>query len=84
MRSDDLGLMAPTMDGLGRGVAEWRDNLLDKGLKENAGKSKVMIDNSGVKVFVNSIKWPCANGVQANYVKSTTSSVVMYVVICCS
>ena len=37
--ADDLALMAPTMEQLGRHVAEWRDNLLDRGLKVNAGKS---------------------------------------------
>ena len=32
----DLVLMAPTMEQLGRRVAEWRASLLDKGLKVNA------------------------------------------------
>ena len=36
--ADDLVLMAPTMEQLGRRVAEWRSSLLDKGLKVNAGK----------------------------------------------
>ena len=36
--------MAPTMEQLGRRVAEWRDSLLDKGLKVNAGKSKVKVE----------------------------------------
>ena len=34
--ADDLVLMAPTMEQIGRRVAEWRASLLDKGLKENA------------------------------------------------
>ena len=51
--------MAPTMEQLGRRVAEWRASLLDKGLKVNAGKSKVMVGSSGGKVIVNSGKWPC-------------------------
>ena len=50
--------MAPTMEKLCRRVAEWRANLLDKGLKVNAGKSKVMVGSSGVKIIVNSGKWP--------------------------
>ena len=41
--ADDLVLMAPTMEQLGRRVSEWRASLLDKGLKVNAGKSKVMV-----------------------------------------
>ena len=38
----DLVLIAPTMDQLDRRVAEWRASL-DKGLKVNAGKYKVMV-----------------------------------------
>ena len=36
--ADDLVLIAPTMEQLGRHVAEWRVILLDKGFKVNAGK----------------------------------------------
>ena len=44
MYTDDLVIMAPTMDQLGRRVADWRASLLVKGLKVNAWKSKVMIE----------------------------------------
>ena len=37
--ADGLLIMAPTMEQLGRRVAEWRASLLNKGLKVNAGKS---------------------------------------------
>ena len=57
--ADDLVLMAPTMGQLGRCVAEWRASLLDKGLKVNAGKSKIMVGSSGEKIIVKSGKWPC-------------------------
>ena len=57
--ADDLVLMAPTMEQLDRRVAEWRARLLDKGLKVNAGKYKVMVGNSRGKMIVNSGKWPC-------------------------
>ena len=70
--SDDLVLMAPTMEQLGRRVAEWRARLLDTGRKVNAGKSKVMVGSSGG--IVNSGKWPCGvcgRGVQANSVQCT-------------
>ena len=63
--ADDIVIMAPTMEQLGRRVADWRASLLGKGLKVNAGKS-TMIVNSG--------KWPCGvcgKGVQANSVQST-------------
>ena len=55
--------MAPIMEPLGRGVAGWRTSLLDKGLKVNAGKSKVMVGSSGGKMIVNSGKWLCGKGV---------------------
>ena len=52
--ADDLVIMAPTMEQLGRRVADWRASLLDKGLKVNAGKYKVMVVSSGGKMIVNS------------------------------
>ena len=87
----DLVLMAPTMEQLGRRVAEWRASLLDKGLKVNAGKSKVMVGSSGGKMIVNSRKWPCVcrKGVQANSVQCTVckngfiNGAVVCVVTCC-
>ena len=72
--ADDLGIMAPTMEQLGRRVADWRASLLGKGLKVNAGKSKVMVGSSGGKMIVNSGKWRCGvcgKGVQANSVQCT-------------
>ena len=72
--ADDLVIMAPTMEQLGRRVADWRASLLGKGLKVNAGKSKVMVGRSGGKIIVNSGKWPCGvcgKGVQANSVQCT-------------
>ena len=41
--ADDLGIMAPTMEQLGRRVADWRACLLGKGLKVNARKSKFTV-----------------------------------------
>ena len=72
--ADDLVIMAPTMEQLGRRVADWRASLLDKGLKVNAGKTKVMVGSSGGKMIVNSGKWPCGvcgKEVQANSVQCT-------------
>ena len=59
MYADDLVIMAPTMEQLGRRVADWRASLLGKGLKVNAGKSKMMVGSSGGKMIINSGKWPC-------------------------
>ena len=57
--ADDLVIMAPTMEQIGRRVPDWRASLLGKGLKVNAGKSKVMVGSCGGKMIVNSGKWPC-------------------------
>ena len=66
--------MAPTMEQLSICVAEWRASLLEKGLKMNAGKSKVMVRSSGRKMVVHSGKWPCGvcgKGLQGNSVQCT-------------
>ena len=71
---DNLVIMAPIMEQLGRQVTDWRANLLGKGLKVNAGKYKVMVGSSGGKMIVNSGKWPCGvygKGVEANSVQCT-------------
>ena len=90
--ADDLVMMAPTMEQLGRWVTDWSASLLGKGLKVNAGNSKVMVVNSGGKMIVNSGKWPCGvcgKGVQANTVQCTvckkkgfTNSAVVCAVTC--
>ena len=68
--ADDLVIMAPTMEQLGRRVADWRANLLGKGLNVTAGKSKVRVGSSGGKMIVNS-SGVCGKGVQANSVQCT-------------
>ena len=81
LHADDLVPMAPTMKQPGRCVSEWRSNLLDKGLKVNAGKVKVMIVSSGGKMIVNSGKWPCGvcgKGVQENSVQCTVSKKLIH------
>ena len=69
--ADDLVLMAPTMEQLGRCVAEWRASLLDQGLTVNASKYKVMDGSSRGKMIENSGKWPCGKEAQANSVQCT-------------
>ena len=44
--ADDLVIRVPTMEQPGRRLADWRASLLGKGLKVNAGKSKVMVGSS--------------------------------------
>ena len=60
--ASDIVLMAPTMEQPGRRVAKWRVNILDKGLKVNSGRFKVMVDSSGGKMIVNSGQWSCCLG----------------------
>ena len=70
--ADNSVLMARSMEELGRRVADWRVDLLDKGVKVNARKFKVMVGSSGGKMIVNSGKWHCGvcgKGVWANSVK---------------
>ena len=72
--ADDLVIMAPKIEQLGRRVADWRASLLGQGLKVNVGKSKVMVGSSGGKMIVNSGKWlcgVCGKGVQTNSVQCT-------------
>ena len=40
-------------------MADWSASLLGKGLKVNAGKSKVMVGSRVRRRIVNSGKWPC-------------------------
>ena len=81
MYADDLVIMAPTIEQLDRRVAQWRLSILDKGLKVNAGKSKVKVGSSGGKMTVNSGK--CQTLLSVQYVKSGfTSGAVVYVVTC--
>ena len=49
--ADDLVIMAPTMEQLGRRVTDWRASLLGKGLKVNAGKSKVMVGEKTINTL---------------------------------
>ena len=65
--------MTPTMELHGRRVAEWRVSLLDKRLKVNAGKSKVMVCISGCRNVVGYGKWPC--GVYGKECRQTLLSV---------
>ena len=81
---DDLVIMAPTLEQLGRWVAEWRAILFDKGLKVNAGKSKVMVGISGGKMIVNAGKSPCGKGVQANSVQCTVCKMDLQAVQWCA
>ena len=63
------------MEQLGRHVAEWRAIILDKVLKENAGKSKVMIGSSGRKMIEKSSKSP--HGVYGTIQKADLAGVLV-------
>ena len=57
-------------------VAEWRVTLLDKGLKVNAGKSKVMVGSSGGNMIVNRESGPVVT--VANSVQCTVCTKLIY------
>ena len=82
----DFVLMSPTIEHLGIRVAEGRVNLLDKGLKVNAGKSKLMVGSRCSPVV--SVGKECMQTMLSTaYVRSGFLSrvvVVMYVVIVAS
>ena len=70
--------MTPTMEQLGRRVAEWRAGLLDKGLKVNPEKSKVMVRSSGGNMIVNSGKW-CVWESSAGKLCSVHSIIIIFI-----
>ena len=88
--ADDLVIMPLAMEQLGRRVADWRASLRGKGLKMNAGMSKVVVGSNGGKIIVNSGKWSrgvCGKRVQTNCFQCTvckkfTNGAVMCVVTC--
>ena len=83
--------MTPTMEQLGRRLAEWRVSFLDKGLKVNAGNYKLMVGSSVGKMIVNMESGPvvsvgkeCKNTLLCvQHVKSGfTSSAVVCIISC--
>ena len=72
--ADDLVLMAHTREDLARKLAAWKTCLEVKGMKVNAGKSKVMVGGAGLGVIPREGAWPCGvcgKGVQANSLQCT-------------
>ena len=59
LNANDLVLMSPTMEQLGRRVTDWIASFFDKGVKVNIQGSwmyKVMVGGSGRKMIVNTGK----------------------------
>ena len=72
--ADDLVLIAPTKEELQRKLEAWRTSLVGKGLKVNAGKSKVMIGGYNKGSISESGAYPCGvcgKGVQENSILCT-------------
>ena len=57
--TDDLVLMAESMEELNQKVRKWKSGMDDKGLKVNVGKTKFMVGCEGVECVEESGKWPC-------------------------
>ena len=72
--ADDLVLIAETREQLQAKMAAWRVCLASKGLKINAGKTKVMVSRVSGGPMTSSGAWPCGvcgKGVAANSIQCT-------------
>ena len=58
--TDDLVLIAETLDLLMEKLKLWKDNMERKGLRVNIGKTKVMICGKGLDTTKPSGKYPCS------------------------
>ena len=58
--ADDLVLIAETLDLLMEKLKLWKDNMENKGLRVNMGKTKVMICGKGLNTIKPSGKYPCS------------------------
>jgi len=69
--ADDLILMAESEESLHDKIVKWKSGLEAKGLKMNAGKTKVMFNCIMKDKVEEKGKWPCGvceNGVGNNYI----------------
>ena len=57
---DDFVLIAETLDMLMEKWKLWKDNMENKGLRVNMGKTKVMICGKGLDTIKSSGKYPCS------------------------
>ena len=58
--ADDLVIIAESLEECVRRLLTWKEAMEEKGLRVNAGKTKIMICGSGLDLLQSSGKFPCA------------------------
>ena len=73
--ADDI--IADSMEECVRRLLAWKEVMERKGLRVNAGKTKIMIDGTGLDLLQSSGKFPCAvcrTGLGSNSINATDAS----------
>ena len=67
--ADDLVIITETLEECVRRLLTWKEAMEERGLRVNAGKTKIMICGMGLDLLLSSGEFPCAiygNGVGSN------------------
>ena len=73
--TDDMVLIAETEDDLIKRLNEWKDNMENRGMRENLNKTKVMISGKHQKVTQKAVIQPCGvcvRGVHNNSIQCSS------------
>jgi len=57
--ADDLVVIAETKEDLIKRLNEWKDYVMNRGMRVNMNKTKVMISGEWQKVTQKAVRWPC-------------------------
>ena len=57
--ADDLVIIAESLEECVRRLLTWKEAMVKKGLRVNAGKTKIMICGTGLDLLQNSDEFPC-------------------------
>jgi len=71
----NLVVIAEIEDDLIKMHNEWKDNVENRGMRENVDKTKVMISGEWQKVMRKAVRWPCGvcgRGVDNNSMQCTS------------
>ena len=60
LSTDDLLIIAESMEECARRLLTWKGAMEEKGLRVNAGKTKIMICGTGLYLLQSSGEFPCA------------------------
>jgi len=73
--ADDLVVIAETEEDLIKRLNEWKDFVVNRGMRVNMNKTKVMISGEWQKVMQKAVRWPCCvcgRGVGNNSIQCTS------------